>query len=243
MEIKIKYSAMLFEATQARGRVQNKRYDDGTVAVVFSYSEEGDDTNLDCSDDDPNPAVACDDIPFRKCHHGHENNIPDNVRHDKTDACKKNSAYAGEYHDPCQQSITSTGQDESLAGSLRRMIYAACNAQSKKGMNGSEDSRGPDQGGQEVDNDKEPKRKKMHRASLYTAQHKDGTFYHVRINSELGEEFRKIDSRADKKAFVLANGFPKGNRWGAEGRKKAQQEKELLEQESTGETPEAGRVS
>lgn len=77
-------------------------------------------------------------------------------------------------------------------------------------VDGSEDGRGLEKRGQEVDNDKKPKRK-MHRASLYTFQHKDRTFYHVRIESELGEEYRKLATIAEKKAFILANGFPKGN--------------------------------
>jgi hypothetical protein len=236
MEIKIKYSAMLPEATQARGLVQNKRDDDGTVVVVLYYSEEGDDTNLDCSDDDTNLAVACDDIPFRKCHHG-DNEIPDNVWHDKTDDCKKSSAYAGNHDDPCRQVITSTGQDDSLASSLKRMINAAWIAHCEKGMNGSEGNRGPEQGEQEVDNDKKPRRK-YHRASLYIARHNDGTSYHLRMTPELREEYRKLTTRDEKRAFIVANGLPGVSLSEYKARILAKREKKRFAKESTGEIPE-----
>ncbi|CAH0057355.1 unnamed protein product [Clonostachys solani] len=214
--MEIKDSVMPLKATQPRGLIQNKRDDDDTMQV-------GANTNLDCSDNDKDLAVTCDDIPFGERCHGDDSDILDSVRHDKTDGWKKISACAWDNDDPCGQAITGG------------VVF------NEKDMDGTEDSRGPGKKRQEVDKDKKP-RHKEHRASLYTFQHKDGTFYHVRMESELGEEYRKLATKAEKKAFILANGFPKGNLYEARARGKVRREEKRLEEESREEIPEVDPV-
>ncbi|CAI6092670.1 unnamed protein product [Clonostachys chloroleuca] len=91
----------------------------------------------------------------------------DDDTHDRTKGWKTFAAYAGNNRDYCRQLITSTKDEECLAGSSSGMSITGGAVEREDDVDGSEDGRGLEKRGQEVDNDKKPKRK-MHRASLYT---------------------------------------------------------------------------
>ncbi|CAH0025154.1 unnamed protein product [Clonostachys rhizophaga] len=226
--MKIKDSVMPLKATKPEAFVQNKRDDGKTSQVILYDSKPNDPPNLDCTGDEEDLGVSCDYLPFGECCAGDEDTVLfDSVWHEKAKGWKMLSAYTGDKNTPCRQVFTSTDKDYCLPGSTAGMSITGGIVYKKEDMDGSEDDLGPGKSGQEVGKD-ETGRFKVHRATLYTAQHKNGTFYHVRMKSKLGEQYHK-------KKFILAHGFPKGNRWGDKDHGEDQQEEKRLEDESTGE--------
>lgn len=182
-----------------------RRDDKGPVNITFCGSGGNDEPHLTCDDSKVGNGLTCNDLQFGGSCQGEIDNEPlGSAKKDQPEGWTSHTVYSGNSEDTCRQIMTNTKCDSS---------GLTISGAAVEGSNG-----GGDDAATEMEMGKnEKKKKRAVRATLYTT-HYDGMLYDIPIHSSLGEAYRKLVTRDERREFMIQNGVarPYKNHYGYE---------------------------